>query len=139
MAQQISAPRVHRRAAMGVAVACYLAVVAVLALVTNLQLGTADARELLLNGAFVAGSGAVVLSAAVRVARRPRSRDDVLLAITASAWLAGNVVWFYYNEVLDEVPYPAWSDLGYLTALVLMTVLLLGHLPRLTGVLGAAS
>jgi len=44
-------------------------------------------------------------------------RGWILLALSAAAWAAGQVVWAYYALVLDvPIPFPSEADIGFLGA-----------------------
>jgi len=63
--------------------------------------------------------GLVATLAALRVASRPgldrpTGRAWRRLAIAFSCWWAGDVIWFVYEIVLRQEPFPSLADVGYL-------------------------
>ena len=74
--------------------------------------------------AFVSDFGSVVLGltatmAAWRVSTRPGVEPALgrawhRLAIAFGCWLAGDVVWFLYEVILQQTPFPSPADIAYL-------------------------
>jgi diguanylate cyclase (GGDEF)-like protein len=63
--------------------------------------------------------GLVAVLAALRVASRPEVEGSLQrawrrLAIAFSCWWAGDVIWFVYEVVLRQEPFPSLADVGYL-------------------------
>jgi diguanylate cyclase (GGDEF)-like protein len=73
---------------------------------------------------FVSDLGPVLLGLAATVAAyRVSSRTDVdptvarawrRLAVAFGCWLAGDLIWFVYEAVLQQQPFPSLADAGYL-------------------------
>jgi diguanylate cyclase (GGDEF)-like protein len=63
--------------------------------------------------------GLVAVLAALRVASRPgveasKQRAWRRLALAFACWWAGDVIWFVYEVVLRQDPFPSLADVGYL-------------------------
>ena len=63
--------------------------------------------------------GLVATLTALRVASRPGVEDAHRkawrrLAVAFAAWWAGDVIWFVYEVVLRQAPFPSLADVGYL-------------------------
>jgi diguanylate cyclase len=64
--------------------------------------------------------GLVATFAAIRVAQRPATDPTVRrawqrLAIAFACWSLGDLIWFVYDAVLGQSPFPSPADLAYLT------------------------
>ena len=96
-------------------------------LALSLQVGGPELPGTLSN----LGLAAIALSAALAcflTGRRRSGRDRwvwTLLGGSALSWGSGQLVWFWYETVLAQEPFPSLADVGYLAAVPLAIVGLL--------------
>ena len=104
----------------------YFSALTVLVVLATALVIAAPYSDIIGGGAqdFVSDFGPVVLGliatfAALRVSRRPDT-DPALqkawrrLAIAFGCWWAGDLIWFFYEIVLRQEPFPSFADVGYL-------------------------
>lgn len=78
-------------------------------------------RRLASDSAFVLGA-TIAAVACARAAHRSSGRLRIawwLFTANTTAWVIGNVSWFYYQNIADTQPYPSIADIFYVAAIPL--------------------
>ena len=111
-----------------------LGAVHVLSLVPGVrpEIGYVALFDLWVSNLFLAGVVALLVTRATQV-RRDRTAWR-FLAAASTAYLAGNLGYYLHYQFFETIPYPSWSDAGWVVfyplAYVALFLMLRGRVPR---------